>query len=115
MAVMPSFAFAVLSPASWLWLKPLSVNLPMSLTSATVVPAVGLALLDPAVPSAAATTQIVTTARTAAQRGILKMYPSCYRKSRPVSVPCATDDDPSLLLGPVSRERRSRAQGHRPR
>jgi hypothetical protein len=47
--------------------------------SATVVPAVGLALLDPAVPSAAATTQIVTTAMTAAQRGILKMFPSCRK------------------------------------
>jgi hypothetical protein len=31
-----------------------------------------LALLDPAVPSAAAATQIVTTAIAAAQRGILK-------------------------------------------
>jgi hypothetical protein len=59
-------------------LKPLSVNLPMSLMSATVVPAVGLALLLPAVPSATAAMQIVTTAMTAAQRGILKMYPSCY-------------------------------------
>ena len=76
---MPSFAFALFRPASWFWLKPRSVNLPMSLTSATVVPAVGLALLEPAVPSAAAPTQIVTTAMTAAQRGILKMFPSCYR------------------------------------
>jgi len=47
----------------------------MSLTSATVVPALGFALLDPAVPSAAAATQIVTTAIAAAQRGILKAFP----------------------------------------
>jgi hypothetical protein len=66
----------------------------MSLMSATVVPAVGLALLDPAVPSAAATTQIITTARTAAQRGILKMCPSCYRKK-------------STVLGPLRYRRRS--------
>src|SRR5258706_13632754 len=76
----------------------------MSLTSATVVPADGLALLDPAVPSAAAATQIVTTAMTAAQRGILKMCPSCYRTKSTVLVPCATDADPSPLLANVSRE-----------
>src|ERR1700675_3597731 len=75
----------------------------MSLTSATATPADGFALLDPAVPSAAAATQNVTTAMTAAQRGILKMCPSCYRTKSTVLVPCATDADPSPLLGKVSR------------
>jgi hypothetical protein len=73
--VKPSCAFALLNPTSWFWLNPLSVNLPMSLTSEIVSPAAGLALLEPAVPSAAAATQIVTTATAAAQRGILKMFP----------------------------------------
>ena len=34
----PSFDFAVFRPLSWFWLKPLSVNLPMSLISAAVNP-----------------------------------------------------------------------------
>ena len=70
---MPSCAFALFRPASWFWLNPWSVNLPMSLTSATVVAAVGVALLAPAVAERRRTaTQIVTTAMAAAQRGILK-------------------------------------------
>ncbi len=32
----PSLDFAVFRPFNWFWLKPLSVNFPMSLTSAAV-------------------------------------------------------------------------------
>src|SRR3954447_14489789 len=34
---MPRFVFAFISPESWFWLKPRSVNLPMSLMSAAVI------------------------------------------------------------------------------
>ncbi len=61
----PSFDFASFRPFSWFWLKPLSVNLPMSLTSAAVNEAF---LVDGALPppSAALAATVATKAATIA-------------------------------------------------
>ncbi len=94
--MIPSFALAVLSPASWLWLNPLSVNLPMSLTSATVVPAVGFALLLPGGAERRSYDADCYDGKDRRPAWNPQNVSLLLQKSRPVSVPCATDDDPSL-------------------
>ena len=98
---MPSFAFARFRPASWFWLNDLSLNLPMSLTRATVTDAFDDALPVVAAPSAARPAQTAATAITNAQREILKMYPP-VPKSTGWSL--ATDEDPIPMLGREARE-----------
>src|SRR5690242_17250567 len=64
---MPSFDFARFSPFSWFWLKPLSVNLPMSLTRAAVNELLCAAGVRPP-PSAALDTTVATSAAIPANR-----------------------------------------------
>ena len=75
-----SFA-ARFSPISWLWLNPLSLNLPMSLISAAVNVADGRAELLPASTTASAEAANRAANAPAQNRFLLKKLPSSYGRS----------------------------------